>query len=48
MIKCADDFGVPSSSLQSIAPEHPLLTDIQEKSMQFDQAATKYSAKVAS
>lgn len=36
------------SSLEGIAPEHPLLVDLQEKSSLFDQAAAKYSAKVAS
>jgi coatomer protein complex subunit epsilon len=35
-------------SLQKIAPEHDLLADLEEKSSLFDQAATKYSAKVAS
>ncbi|KAL8822160.1 MAG: hypothetical protein Q9191_007095 [Dirinaria sp. TL-2023a] len=35
-------------SLKSTAPRHVLLTDIEEKSDQFDQAATKYSPKVAS
>ncbi|MCJ1451323.1 hypothetical protein MMC28_001659 [Mycoblastus sanguinarius] len=42
------DFSEQKSSLESIAPEHPFLTDLQEKSSLFDQAATKYSAKVAS
>lgn len=36
------------SSLEGIAPEHPFLVDLQEKSSLFDQAAAKYSAKVAS
>ncbi|KAL9065305.1 MAG: hypothetical protein Q9161_008334 [Pseudevernia consocians] len=36
------------SNLEGIAPEHPLLVDLQEKSSLFDQAAGKYSAKVAS
>lgn len=36
------------SSLEGIAPEHPLLVDLQEKSSLFDQAAGKYTAKVAS
>ncbi len=36
------------SSLQKDAPDHALLTDLEEKSSLFDQAATKYSARVAS
>ena len=36
------------SSLEGLVPEHPLLVDVQEKSSLFDQAAGKYSAKVAS
>ena len=36
------------SSLEGAAPEHPFLVDLREKSQLFDQAATKYSAKVAS
>ena len=36
------------SNLEGIAPEHPLLVDLQEKSSLFDQAAGKYSAKIAS
>ena len=36
------------SSLESIAPEHPFLADLRDKSSLFDQAATKFSAKVAS
>ena len=36
------------TNLESVAPEHPLLADLSEKSLLFDQAATKYSAKVAS
>jgi hypothetical protein len=28
-----------------VAPEHPLLVDLKEKSDAFDQAALKYSAK---
>lgn len=35
-------------SLEGKAPENPLLVDLQEKSFLFDQAAGKYSAKVAS
>lgn len=42
------DTSEPTSSLKGIAPEHPLLVDLQEKSSLFDQAAGKYSAKVAS
>lgn len=37
-----------ASSLEGIAPEHPLLVDLQEKDSLFDQAAGKYSAKVTS
>ena len=36
------------STLEGLAPEHPLLVDLQEKSSLFDQAAGKYSAKVGS
>lgn len=36
-----------SSDLQSTAPKHHFLTDLQVKSALFDKAATKYSAKVA-
>ena len=36
------------SSLERRAPEHLLLVDVKEKISLFDQAATKYSAKVAS
>ncbi|MCJ1298889.1 hypothetical protein MMC08_001680 [Hypocenomyce scalaris] len=36
------------SSLQSTAPNHAFLADLEEKSALFDQAATKYAAKVAS
>lgn len=42
------DTSEHTSSLEGIAPEHPLLVDYQEKSSFFDQAAGKYSAKVAS
>ncbi|CAD6582061.1 MAG: hypothetical protein ASARMPREDX12_000740 [Alectoria sarmentosa] len=42
------DMSEHTSSLEAIAPEHPLLVDLQEKSSLFDQAAGKYSAKVAS
>jgi coatomer protein complex subunit epsilon len=35
------------SELQSVAPNHHFLVDLQEKSALFDKAATKYSAKVA-
>ncbi|KAI9751376.1 MAG: hypothetical protein M4579_006099 [Chaenotheca gracillima] len=35
------------SSLQSTAPDHPLLVDLQEKSALFDKAAGKYSATVS-
>jgi len=33
--------------LQSVAPNHHFLQDLEEKSALFDKAATKYSAKVA-
>jgi coatomer protein complex subunit epsilon len=36
-----------SSSLQKADAQHPLLTDLAEKSDLFDKAATKYKAKVA-
>lgn len=42
------DTGEHGLSLEDIAPEHPLLVDVREKSSLFDQAAGKYSAKVAS
>ncbi|CAF9918399.1 hypothetical protein IMSHALPRED_004297 [Imshaugia aleurites] len=42
------DTSEHTSNLEAIAPEHPLLVDLQEKSSFFDQAAGKYSAKVAS
>ena len=42
------DVGELKSSLEANAPEHPLLLDLKEKSNLFDQAATKYSPKVAS
>lgn len=35
------------ASLESTAPDHPFLQDLQEKSDSFDKAAAKYSAKVA-
>ncbi|KAH8595513.1 coatomer epsilon subunit-domain-containing protein [Bisporella sp. PMI_857] len=34
------------SSLSNTAPDHPFLTDLQEKSAQFDAAAAKFSSKV--
>lgn len=37
-----------TSILEGLAPEHSLLVGLQEKSSLFDQAAGKYSAKVAS
>ena len=37
-----------TSSLEGLAPKHPLLIDLQEKGSLFDQAAVKYTAKVAS
>ena len=42
------DAGELKHSLESAAPEHPMLVDLREKSQLFDQAATKYSAKAAS
>lgn len=41
------DANEQGSSLRSVAPNHPLLLDMQEKNSLFDQAAAKYSAKVA-
>jgi coatomer protein complex subunit epsilon len=35
------------SSLQKADAQHPLLSDLAEKSELFDKAATKYKAKVA-
>ncbi|OJD14722.1 hypothetical protein AJ78_04947 [Emergomyces pasteurianus Ep9510] len=37
-----------TSSLEKTQPDHPLLTDLAEKSALFDAAASKYSAKVSS
>ncbi len=37
-----------SSTLRRVAPEHPFLVDLKEKSALFDQAARKYKARVAS
>lgn len=42
------DVSDHTSTLSSVAPKHPLLLDMEEKSSLFDQAAAKYSAKVAS
>lgn len=36
-----------SSAFSKTAPHHPFVRDLQEKSELFDQAATKYSAKVS-
>ncbi|KAK0728496.1 coatomer epsilon subunit-domain-containing protein [Lasiosphaeria miniovina] len=36
-----------TSSLEKVDAQHPLLTDLAEKSDLFDKAATKYKAKVA-
>ncbi|RWA07982.1 hypothetical protein EKO27_g7128 [Xylaria grammica] len=36
-----------TSSLKNAAPNHPFLTDLEEKSDLFDKAASKFSAKVA-
>ena len=35
------------SSLKKAAPDHQLLTDLEEKSALFDKAAAKFSAKVS-
>ncbi|KAI1262701.1 coatomer epsilon subunit-domain-containing protein [Xylariaceae sp. FL1019] len=35
------------TQLKGVAPKHPLLVDIEEKSDLFDKAASKFSAKVA-
>ncbi|KAI0472992.1 coatomer epsilon subunit-domain-containing protein [Xylariaceae sp. FL0804] len=37
-----------TNKLKSAAPEHPFLTDLEEKSQLFDKAAAKFSPKVAS
>lgn len=37
-----------SSELKRVAPGHPFLVDLEEKSGLFDQAARKYKARVAS
>lgn len=42
------DTSEHASKLEGIVPEYPLLVDLQEKNSLFDQAAGKYSAKVAS
>lgn len=42
------DAGELKETLEGTAPEHPFLVDLREKSSLFDDAATKYSAKVAS
>lgn len=42
------DAGEAKSTLEEVQPEHPFLVDLREKSQAFDQAALKYSAKVAS
>ena len=42
------DMSEQTSSLEGLAPDYPFLVDVQEKSSLFDQAAGKYSAKVAS
>ncbi|KAI1501435.1 coatomer epsilon subunit-domain-containing protein [Biscogniauxia marginata] len=36
-----------TSSLKKVSPEHPYLTDLEEKGALFDKAATKFSAKVS-
>ncbi|KAI1806037.1 coatomer epsilon subunit-domain-containing protein [Daldinia bambusicola] len=36
-----------TNSLKKVAPEHPFLVDLQDKSELFDKAAAKYSAKVS-
>ena len=35
------------SNLKKVNPKHQYLVDLEEKSAQFDKAATKYSARVA-
>ena len=47
-IMLGKDTSEHTSSLERLAPKHPFLVDLQEKSSIFDQAAGKYSAKVAS
>ncbi|KAI9778181.1 MAG: hypothetical protein M1835_004988 [Candelina submexicana] len=42
------DVGELVESLRSTAPQHAFLSDLEEKSVLFDKAASKYSAKVAS
>ena len=44
----AKDTSEHTSSLEGISPEYPILVDLQEKSSLFNQAAEKYSAKLAS
>ena len=46
--KSAGETEALIAQLQSLAPEHALLRDVEEKSKLFDTAAGKYSAKVAS
>lgn len=41
------NWGNFASSLKTAAPTHLFLADLEEKSALFDQAAIKYSAKVA-
>jgi len=42
------DATEPTSTLKKIQADHPLLTDLAEKSALFDSAAAKYAAKVSS
>ena len=35
------------SDLKAVAPEHELLTSLEEKSELFDKAASKYAAKIS-
>lgn len=35
------------SSLKATIPDHPLLTDLEQKNELFDKAAAKYAVKVA-
>lgn len=47
MVTITENWRYFASSLKSVAPTHPFLADLVEKSALFDQAAIKYSAKVA-
>ncbi|RPA89245.1 hypothetical protein L873DRAFT_1722764 [Choiromyces venosus 120613-1] len=45
-ILAGKEFDEYLSSLKNVAPSHPFLTDIAQKSELFDKAAAKYTAKV--